>query len=105
MIAGEGTLDGTAVMPVEVIRLAVSNLLPTGVDMSAYPVSGGPSGFGAGGSVTTRGPQPGTYGWGGSSGTTAYVDTRRKIRLSTYTNVGLSDFGREVLPLAGMARF
>jgi CubicO group peptidase (beta-lactamase class C family) len=103
MISGEGTLDGVTVMPAEAIRLAVSNLLPAGVDMSAYPVSGGPTGFGAGASVITSGPRSGTYGWGGSSGTTAYVDTQRKTRLSTYTNIGHSDFAREVMLLAGMA--
>ena len=102
MILGEGMLEGKVIMPGEAVRLGVSNLLPPGVDMSGYPASTGPAGFGAGGSVTIGGPRPGTYGWGGSSGTTAFIDVRRKARLSTYTNIGVGDFGREVMALAGM---
>ena len=103
MILGEGTLDGTLVMPAEAVRLGVSNLLPPGVDMSGYPARTGHDGYGAGASVITGGPRSGTYGWGGMSGTTAFVDTKRKTRLSTFTNIGISDFGREVMALAGMA--
>ena len=101
MILGHGTLDGVEVMSPAMVRLGTSNLLPAGADMSDFPLSSGPSGFGAGGAVSIDGPRPGTYGWAGFHGTTAFVDTIRRERWSTYSNVGISDFGREINELAG----
>jgi CubicO group peptidase (beta-lactamase class C family) len=96
MIAGDGALEGTRVLPAEAVRLGTSNLLPPGADMSGFAAGALSGGYGAGASVSVVGPRLGNYGWGGVSGTTAFVNRRLQTRLSTFTNIGLSGFGREV---------
>lgn len=103
MIAGDGVLDGKRVLPVAAVRLGTSNLLPPGTDMSeqsAAPMFGG---FGAGGSVTLDGlANAGNYGWGGSSGTSAFVNMKGvRRRVSSYTNIGVGMFSREVSAAVG----
>ena len=86
MLAGEGKLGATRVMSSASVRLAMSNLLPAGVDMSRGLVSS--QGFGALGSVALRaqpdGKGPGTFGWSGGAGTTGFVDPARGIRAAGY---------------------
>jgi CubicO group peptidase (beta-lactamase class C family) len=86
MLAGEGAIGTTRVMRRETARLAMNNLLPSGVDMSGALVSS--EGFGALGSVALStqpdGKGPGTFGWSGGAGTTCFVDPSRRIRAAGY---------------------
>lgn len=102
MIVNGGMLDGRRVFPADAVRVGTSNLLPPGTDMSQYTSRTGYDGFGALGMVTTGGPRPGTYGWGGSSGTTGFCNPELKSRWISFTNIGASDFGRRAMAAAGM---
>ncbi len=86
MLAGEGAIGTTRIMSQETARLAMSNLLPPGVDMSEALVSS--EGFGALGSVALSaqpdGKGPGSFGWSGGAGTTAFVDRSQGIRAAGY---------------------
>ncbi len=86
MLAGEGAIGTTRIMSRETARLAMSNLLPPGVDMSQALVSS--EGFGALGSVALStqpdGRGPGSFGWSGGAGTTAFVDHSRAVRVAGY---------------------
>ena len=95
MLANEGTLDGVQVMKPATVRLAMSNLLPSGVAFGGLGGGtggdmAGAMGFGAGGSVYLRdvpgGASKGTYGWGGAAGTVAWVDPVRKLRGTVMVN-------------------
>ena len=92
MLLGGGTLDGVRVLKPETVRLALSNLVPAGADMSALGTltSAGKLGFGAGGSVYLEdipgGVSKGTWGWGGAAGTIAFVDPGRKLRGTVMVN-------------------
>ncbi|MEY4721405.1 MAG: hypothetical protein RIQ46_1130, partial [Pseudomonadota bacterium] len=103
MIVGGGVLEGRRVFPADAVALGTSNLLPAGTDMSHYTSKTGHDGFGAGGMVTIGGPRPGTFGWGGASGTTAFANRQMQTRWASYTNVGASDFARRAMAAAGMA--
>lgn len=100
MLLNEGALDGARVMKPATVRLAMSNLLPAGVEFERAPGgSGGDTapkmGFGAGGSVYLEGvpggPGKGTYGWGGAAGTIAWVDPANKVRATAMVNYFPSD--------------
>ena len=86
MLAGEGATLGTRILRRPTARLAMSNLLPPDVDMRGALVSS--QGFGALGSVALRtqpdGKGPGTFGWSGGAGTTAFVDPARGLRVAGY---------------------
>jgi CubicO group peptidase (beta-lactamase class C family) len=96
MLQDGGTLDGKRVMKRDTVALAMSNLLPAGVEFGG--VSGntggaqaGPRmGFGAGGSVYLEdkpgGASKGTYGWGGAAGTVAWVDPVKRVRGTVMVN-------------------
>jgi len=96
MLQDGGTLDGVRVMKPETVALAMSNLLPPGVEFGgAVANTGGQTtgpkmGFGAGGSVILEsvpgGPSKGTYGWGGAAGTIAWVDPARHARGTVMVN-------------------
>lgn len=93
MLLNGGELDGKRVMKPETVRLAMSNLLPSGVTFEGIPgtgAQGGAGGYGAGGFVTLAdvpgGPGAGTYGWGGAAGTIAWVDPKNGVRASAYVN-------------------
>lgn len=77
MLQNLGELDGARIMSNETALLAMSNLLPAGIDTKGTFVEG--AGNGAGGRVGI-GAFEGTYGWGGAAGTVAFVDTKRKLR-------------------------
>lgn len=102
MIVNQGILDGRRVFPADAVRLGTSNLLPEGTNMTQYTSRTGFDGFGALGLVTTGGPRPGTYGWGGSSGTTGFCNPQLKSRWISFTNIGASDFGRRAMAAADM---
>jgi CubicO group peptidase (beta-lactamase class C family) len=88
MLVNGGELDGARILKPETVALAMSNLLPAGVDKSILDEmtkdTGVPMGFGAGGSVYLAdrpfGPGKGTYGWGGAAGTIAWADPVHKVR-------------------------
>jgi CubicO group peptidase (beta-lactamase class C family) len=77
MLQNGGELDGVRVMASETAALAMSDLLPAGVNTDGTFVAG--AGNGAGGRVG-KGAFEGTFGWGGAAGTVAFVDTRRQVR-------------------------
>lgn len=101
MLLGEGAIAGVRIMTTDTARLAMSDLLPRGVDKSAMYT---PTGFGAGGSVAlAAGPDggAGTYGWGGAAGTIAWVDRANAVRVSGY----VQHFPGDVTPFrAGVTR-
>ena len=95
MLQNEGELDGVRIMKPETARLAMSNLLPAGVEFGGVAgatggTSGPKMGFGAGGSVVLEDKAnsmgAGTYGWGGAAGTAAWVNSARKIRGTIMVN-------------------
>ena len=96
MLLGEGEVDGTRIMATETARLAMSDLLPEGVDLSRMFA---PMGFGAGGRVMAQpgptGEGAGSYGWGGAAGTVAWVDRSNGLRASGYIQLfGDQQFGQ-----------
>jgi CubicO group peptidase (beta-lactamase class C family) len=105
MLLNQGELGGVRILRPETARLAMSDLLPAGVDKSILDAMSKdwnvPFGFGAGGSVyladAPNGPGKGTFGWGGAAGTIAFVDPARKLRVTVMVNL----FGD--LPLRGDA--
>ena len=77
MLANYGELDGVRVMSTAAAKLAMSDLLPSGVSTDGTFTAG--AGFGAGGRVG-KGANDGVFGWGGAAGTVAFVDPRSKLR-------------------------
>jgi len=111
MLQNYGELDGVRVMKAETAKLAMSNLLPAGVEFGGTVASTGgttagpKTGFGAGGSVYLEdypgGAGKGTYGWGGAAGTVAFVDPARHARGTVMVNYFPGDtypLRTEVLP-------
>lgn len=84
MLLGYGVIDGKRVMAEETVRVATSNLLPEGIDLSGTWVNG--QGFGAGGRVVGK-----TFGWGGAAGTLASVDFGNNLRAGLYVQYMPSD--------------
>lgn len=84
MLLGEGETGGVRIMKPETARLAMSNLLPDGVDTKGTFVEG--EGFGAGGRVSLPSSPTGegVFGWGGAAGTIAFVDRKRGYRVGGY---------------------
>jgi CubicO group peptidase (beta-lactamase class C family) len=95
MLLNGGALDGARILKPETVRLAMSNLLPPGVDQSILDDqvkdTGVPMGFGAGGSVTLGdqpgGPGRGTFGWAGAAGTIGWVDPAHRLRATVMINL------------------
>ena len=95
MLQNEGELDGVRIMKPETAKLAMSNLLPPGVEFGGVAgatggTAGPKMGFGAGGSVVLEDKAnsmgAGTYGWGGAAGTAAWVNPVKKIRGTIMVN-------------------
>lgn len=95
MLQNYGELDGVRIMKPETAKLAMSNLLPAGVEFGGVAgatggTSGPKMGFGAGGSVVLEDKAnsmgAGTYGWGGAAGTAAWVNPGKKIRGTIMVN-------------------
>ncbi|MGC6400067.1 serine hydrolase domain-containing protein [Sphingomonas sp. FW199] len=101
MLQNKGELDGARVMKRETAELAMSNLLPPGVDYERAAANTGGDraaatmGYGAGGSVyladKAGGAGAGTYGWGGAAGTVAWVDPKNGVRGTIMVNYFPSD--------------
>lgn len=95
MLQNEGQVDGVRIMKAKTAKLAMSNLLPAGVEFS-MPLLGadGPAGsklgFGAGGFVVLEDKanpiSVGSYGWGGAAGTAAWVNPAKKMRGTIMVN-------------------
>jgi CubicO group peptidase (beta-lactamase class C family) len=95
MLQNYGELDGVRIMKPETAKLAMSDLLPAGVEFGGVGgatggTSGPKMGFGAGGSVVLEDKAnsmgAGTYGWGGAAGTAAWVNPVKKIRGTIMVN-------------------
>jgi len=95
MLQNYGELDGVRIMKPETAKLAMSNLLPAGVEFGGVAgatggTAGPKMGFGAGGSVVLEDKANsmgvGTYGWGGAAGTAAWVNPVKKIRGTIMVN-------------------
>lgn len=101
MLVNGGELDGARILKPETAALAMSNLLPAGVDQSILDAmtadTGVPMGFGAGGSVYLAdrpgGQGKGTFGWGGAAGTIAWADPVNKVRGVGMINLLLAETG------------
>lgn len=95
MLQNYGELDGARVMKAETAKLAMSNLLPAGVEFTMIRRGAdGPMdakmGFGAGGFVVledkSNAMNAGAYGWGGAAGTVAWVNPAKKVRGTIMVN-------------------
>jgi len=95
MLQNYGELDGVRIMKPETAKLAMSNLLPAGVEFGGVAgatggTAGPKMGYGAGGSVVLEDKAnsmgAGTYGWGGAAGTAAWVNPVKKIRGTIMVN-------------------
>lgn len=95
MLQNGGALGGKRILSEEAAALAMSDLLPAGVQYSNF----GPiplnelTGFGAGGFVTILetdgfGRKRGTFGWDGALGTRAWVNPQEKVRVNMMINGG-----------------
>ncbi|MEH6662498.1 MAG: serine hydrolase domain-containing protein [Parasphingorhabdus sp.] len=98
MLLGFGQVGDVRVMKEETAKLGMSNLLPEGASTKGSWVDG--EGFGAGGrsGLGTDSSPKGTFGWGGTAGTFAFVDTERGFRAGGYTQytpAGAYPFQRE----------
>lgn len=95
MLLNQGELDGARILKPETVKLAMSDLLPAGVDKSILLEStkdtGAPMGFGAGGSVyladVPGGPGKGTFGWAGAAGSIGWVDPANRLRATMMINL------------------
>lgn len=104
MLQNGGTLDGVRILKPETVALAMSDLLPPGVDKTMLAVmardTGVPMGFGAGGSVFLAdqpgGAAKGTFGWSGAAGTFAWVDPKNQVRATMMVNILLAELGLKV---------
>lgn len=89
LLLGEGQSGKTRLMKTETARLMMSNILEPGV--IATPMSGGPTGYGAGGrsviTATPGGEAVGTYGWSGAANSHAFVDRASGVYVVLMTQV------------------
>ena len=89
-----GTLNDARILKPETVRIAMSDLLPAGVDRSLLQTQtkNDQIGFGAGGSVYLAdrvggGPGKGTFGWAGAAGSIAWVDPTNRVRATVMINL------------------
>ncbi|MXP24534.1 serine hydrolase [Altererythrobacter indicus] len=82
MLGGEGVIDGRRVMTRSAVQLGTSDLFPDTLSPSDPFAQN--YGFGAGGRVG-KGSQAGVFGWTGAAGTIGFVDMKRGLRHSLYT--------------------
>ncbi|MGN6374850.1 MAG: serine hydrolase domain-containing protein [Sphingomonas sp.] len=92
MLAGHGSIGGVRVLKAETVRLAMSNLLPPGVQITSNitPAPVMAQGFGAGGELflndVPNGVGAGTFGWFGAAGTIGFFDPRKNLRVTVMVN-------------------
>jgi CubicO group peptidase (beta-lactamase class C family) len=87
MLANEGEHRGAQLLKPETVRLARSNLLPSGLNAQFYGNVLQDVGFGAAMQVNqsaTRVP-PGVFGWGGAAGTGMWVDPVNRLHVVLMT--------------------
>jgi CubicO group peptidase (beta-lactamase class C family) len=87
MLANEGEYRGARLLKAETVRLARSNLLPSGLNAQFYGNVMQDVGFGAAMQVNqaaTRLP-PGVFGWGGAAGTGMWVDPVNRLHVVLMT--------------------
>jgi CubicO group peptidase (beta-lactamase class C family) len=87
MLADEGEYRGVRLLKPETVRLARSNLLPSGLNVQFYGNVMQNLGFGAAMQVNqspSRLP-PGVYGWGGAAGTGMWVDPINRLHVVLMT--------------------
>ncbi len=87
MLANEGEYRGTRLLRPETVRLARSNLLPTGLNVQFFGNVLEDIGVGAAMQVNrsaTRIP-PGVFGWGGAAGTGMWVDPVHRLHVVLMT--------------------
>lgn len=77
-----GMAGRVRVAPEGAVEMAVSNLLPEGIDTSGTFVAG--AGFGAGGRVGL-GAEAGSFGWAGAAGTVGFVHLPMRLRAGLFT--------------------
>ncbi|MEY4500783.1 MAG: hypothetical protein RIS52_673 [Pseudomonadota bacterium] len=104
MLMGQGAIGKTRIMKTETAQIAMSNMVHPDTIMSGF-VKG--QGFGAGGRVTIaddpQGSGVGTFGWGGAASTIGWVDSKRGLRASGWSQIMtrgdqpfVVDFGKAV---------
>ena len=76
-LMNHGKLGDVRIMSDAIAKLAMSNLLPAGINTDGTFAHG--AGFGAGGRVGL-GAQAGSFGWGGAAGTNGFVSTKWRVR-------------------------
>jgi len=92
MLAGQGSIGGVRVLKRATVRLALSNLLPPGVQIlsNITPASVMAQGFGAGGELFLEdvpgGVGAGTFGWYGAAGTIGFFDPKKNLRVTVMVN-------------------
>jgi len=87
MLAGEGTTRGVRLLRPETVRLARSNLLPTGLNVQFYGNVIPDMGFGAAMQVSLSAMRmpAGVFGWGGAAGTGMWVDPINRLHIVLMT--------------------
>ena len=92
MLANGGSVGGVRVLKPATVKLALSNLLPPGVQIlgNVTPAPVAAEGFGAGGELFLRnvpgGVDAGTYGWFGAAGSFAFLDPVKRLRVTVMVN-------------------
>jgi CubicO group peptidase (beta-lactamase class C family) len=87
MLAGEGEARGVRLLQRETVRLARSNLMPTGQTVQFYGNALPDMGFGAAMQVPLSAMRmpAGVFGWGGAAGTGMWVDPVHRLHIVLMT--------------------
>jgi len=87
MLAGEGATRDVRLLRPETVRLARSNLLPTGLNVQFYGNIIPDMGFGAAMQVSLSAMRmpAGVFGWGGAAGTGMWVDPIHRLHIVLMT--------------------
>ncbi|MBY8828866.1 beta-lactamase family protein [Hephaestia sp. CMS5P-6] len=92
MLANGGSVGSVRVLKPATVKLALSNLLPAGVQIvsNVTPAPVAAHGFGAGGELFLKdvpgGVHAGTYGWFGAAGSFAFIDPVKRLRVTAMVN-------------------
>ncbi|MCK0531890.1 serine hydrolase domain-containing protein [Sphingobium agri] len=93
MLANNGRLGRTEVMPPDAVAAGTANLLPQGVSMRDYLGIPGVVGFGAGGCIADHGGFKGLFGWLGAAGTIGFIVPAQRLRVTgLINNMSVFDF-------------
>jgi CubicO group peptidase (beta-lactamase class C family) len=86
MLANEGRMGRSEIMPPDAVKVGMSNLLQQGVSMRDYIGIPGVTGFGAGGCIANHGGFKGLFGWLGAAGTIGVVVPDQQLRVTGLIN-------------------